>query len=339
MGVNLSDILPREKKTLEDYRNHVIAIDAYNTIYQFISSIRRPDGTPLLDFQGHPVSHLKGLLTRTANLVAVGIKPVYVFDGKPHELKLETIELRRELKQRAMEEWQEALEAGDLERARTKAQQTGQITADIIEESKHLLKCMGIPYVEAPSEGEAQASYMAQRGDVTATSSQDFDSLLFGAPELIRNLAVTGRRKLPRQRQWVNIEPESIHLDRVLNALGISREQLIDIGILVGTDFNYGIKGVGPKTALRLIREFGNLEAVMDAKGYDIPYYLEIRELFMKPEVTDNYEINWGIVDDVEIKRFLCGKFDFSETGVEKAINKFKLFREATAQKSLDLWG
>ncbi|AGB04439.1 flap structure-specific endonuclease [Aciduliprofundum sp. MAR08-339] len=338
MGVNLSDIVTAHEISLKDLKGRVIAIDAYNSLYQFLSIIRQPDGTPLRDSRGRVTSHLSGLLYRTANYMAEGIKPVYVFDGRPPELKMRTIQERMHVRTRALEEWEEALERGDLEEARTRAQQASFLTRDMVDEAKKLLDHMGVPWVQAPSEGEAQAAFMAQRGDAYASASQDFDSLLFGTPRLVRNMAITGKRKLPRKRVYVEVKPEMLVLNETLKNLEITREQLVDIGILVGTDFNPGIKGIGPKTALKLIKKFGSLERVMDEKGIVIENYEEIRNIFLNPPVTNEYKLQWMWLDEQKLLEFLCEEHDFSRERVLSAVEKIKMFKKYREQRSLDAW-
>ncbi len=338
MGVKLSGIIESEPRKMRDFNGWTIAIDAYNTIYQFLSIIRQPDGTPLVDRMGRVTSHLSGLLYRTTNLVENGIKPVYVFDGKPDELKNNTIAQRKAVKEKARKEYEKAIEEGDLEKARTKAQATSKLTWDMVDESKKLLEFMGIPYVQAPSEGEAQASYMSAKGDVNAAASQDYDSLLFGAPLLIRNLTITGRRKLPRKRIYVNIEPELIDTEKNLKRLGLTRKQLVEIGILVGTDFNEGIRGIGPKKALKLIEKHGTLENIIKAKEYEISNYERIRDMFLNPKVTDDYVLEWKNPDSEGIREYLCRKKDFSENRVSAAVKRLKDARKKAAQTTLDSW-
>ena len=197
MGVDIGNLFKKEKISFNDLHDRVIAIDAYNVLHQFLSIIRQRDGTPLKDSKGNITSHLSGLFYRTANLVEARIRPIYVIDGEPHQLKAKTIGERRKKKEAAEKEWMEALEAGDIVKAKSKAQQTSRVTDIIIKQSKELLTALGIPYVQAPSEGEAQASYMVKKGDAFAVGSQDFDCLLFGSPILIRNLTSSTRRKLP----------------------------------------------------------------------------------------------------------------------------------------------
>ncbi|HID73425.1 MAG TPA: flap endonuclease-1 [Thermoplasmata archaeon] len=336
MGVDLSGLVTAERRAIADLAGKSVAIDAYNTIYQFLSSVRMPDGTPLRDGQGRVVSHLSGILQRTTNLLSAGVRTVYVFDGVPHPLKMDTIVERRERKQRAEEEYREALAAGDIDRARSKAMQTSKVTDEIILDSRRLLDALGVPYVSAPSEGEAQASHMALRGDVWAAGSQDFDTLLFGAPRLVRNMTISGRRKLPRQKRYVDVLPEVIRLDRVLEDLGIDRAQLVDLAILVGTDFNRGIRGIGPKKALKYMREHGDLESVIAVRGLEIPDYEEVRRIFLEPDVTDDYRLEWRMPDVDAVIELLVEEHDFSRSRVESSLRKVESFHEAASQRSLE---
>ena len=338
MGLNLGDIVKATPKKIEDFRGKVVAIDAFNTLYQFLAIIRQPDGTPLKDRRGEVTSHLSGLLYRTANLVQSGISPVFVFDGEPPKLKAKTIKDRAEVKQRAEREWKEALEEGDLQKARSKAMQTSRLTAEMVDQSKRLIELMGLPTVQAPGEGEAQASAMAAKGDVFAAASQDYDSLLFGAPTLIRNLTITGRRKLPRKNVYVDVEPEQVELDSTLSSLGITREQLIDMGVLIGTDFNEGVRGVGPKKALNLMKECGTLERAMEKLGIQIENAMEIRQIFLKPPVTPDYSLQWRDVDTDGVKKLLCEEHDFSPERVTVALEKMSEAARSRKQRSLDQW-
>ena len=338
MGLDFGDIVAATSRRLEDFTGKAVAVDAFNTLYQFLAIIRQPDGTPLKDSHGRTTSHLSGLLYRTANLMQAGISPVFVFDGEPPRLKARTIKARAEVKQRAEREWQEALEEGNLEKARSKAMQTSRLTEEMVAQSKRLIDLMGLPVVQAPGEGEAQASAMAARGDVFAAASQDYDSLLFGAPELIRNLTVTGRRKLPRKNVYVDIEPEQVELGAVLGALGITREQLVDMGILIGTDFNEGVRGVGPKKALSLVRECRTLEKVMEKLGIQIESADEIKELFLSPQMTEDYELQWRNPDTDGIRALLCGEHNFSEDRVAVAVEKMTEASKFRKQRSLDQW-
>ncbi|MFQ5838540.1 MAG: flap endonuclease-1 [Thermoplasmata archaeon] len=338
MGIDLADLLTYEVRRLEDFRGKVVAIDAYNALYQFLSIIRQPDGTPLMDRYGRVTSHLTGLLYRTSNMLHKGILPAYVFDGPPHPLKRGVVQGRIETRVRAEAEWKEALEEGDMERARMKAQQAIRLTDDMVESSRQLLSLMGVPMAQAPRDGEAQASYMAHKGKVWATGSQDYDSILYGSPRLVKNLAISGRRKLPRKQQYVEIDIELIGLEENLRRMEITREQLVDMAVLMGTDFNEGVRGIGPKKSLALIKRYGDLEAVMAAEGHSIEDFEEVRQIFLHPEVTDDYHLDWKEPDEEGIKDFLCGEFDFSQERVHSAIQKIRDGLSARGQSSLDKW-
>ncbi len=324
MGVDIKDILEREEIGFEDMEGKVIAMDAYNIIYQFLSSIRQRDGTPLRDSEGRVTSHLSGLLYRNANLVQNGIKLAYVFDGKPDIMKEGTLEKRKDRKQKAEKEYKKALEKGDLKEARKKAQQTSRIDEDIEKSGKRLLNLMGIPVVQAPAEGECQAAFMVQEGDAWAVGGQDFDSLLFGSPRLVRNLTITGKRKLPGRNEYKEIRPELLELEKALDELEITREQLIDIGILCGTDYNDGVKGIGPKRGLKYVKKYGDLETVLEEKDKEVNNFEEIKQLFLQPEVIEDYSLDFEEPDMEGIKRFLCDERDFSESRVESGLEKIE---------------
>ncbi len=342
LGVNLRDLVPKTTVELKDLSGKSIAIDAYNALYQFLAIIRQPDGTPLKDSQGRITSHLSGLFYRTVNLVELGIKPVYVFDGVPPALKEAEIKRRMRMKEEALIKYEKAIQEGKIEEARMYAQATATLKDYMAEDSKKLLDLMGIPWIQAPSEGEAQAAYLTRKGNTDYCASQDYDSLLFGAPRLVRNVTISGRRKLPRKPVYVEVKPEIVELEKVLNELGITREQLVDIGILVGTDYNpQGVKGIGPKTALKLIKEHGSLEkALREIKNAEFPVPPEkIREVFLNPKVTDNYKLEWREPNVEGVIDFLCGEHDFSEDRVRKAIEKMReAIRKAKGKTTLERW-
>ena len=342
MGVNLRDLVPKTPARLKDLSGKSIAIDAYNALYQFLAIIRQPDGTPLKDSSGRVTSHLSGLLYRTCNLVEMGIKPIYVFDGVPPALKEVEIKRRMKVKREALVKYEQALKAGKVEEARMYAQATSRLKDYMAEDSKRLLKLMGIPWVQAPSEGEAQAAHLVKRGDADYCASQDYDSLLFGAPRLLRNVTISGRRKLPGKKIYIEVVPEIVELEHVLKECEITYEQIIDIGMLIGTDFNpEGIKGLGPKTALKLIREHGSLEkALPHIKNAEFPVEPQrIREIFLHPKVKDNYKIEWREPDVEGVINFICRERDFSEDRVRKALEKMRRGAEELKGKTtLEKW-
>ena len=341
MGVNLSPIVEARPIELEELRGKTVAVDAYNTIFQFLSIIRQPDGKPLQDDQGRVTSHLSGLLYRTANLIDAGVDPVFVFDGKPSELKSGTIEERIARREKAKKEYEEALAEGDLKKAFSKAQQTSRMTPEIQESSRQLLALMGMPVVQAPSDGEAQGAYMCSKGDVWASASQDFDSILFGAPRLLRNVTITGRRKVPGKDLYRDVKTEVIESKEFLESLGIDREQLVDMCILMGTDFNGGISGIGPKKGLKLIRDHGDIEHALAHLGVEIPEYQEIRNIFLNSRYCDEYVTKPGTMDRQGIIDFMTS-YDFSEKRVTSVLDRIdesrKVNKAKRAQSSLDLF-
>ena len=339
MGVDISPLFRRETISLDDLHDRIIVIDAYNVLHQFLASIRQRDGTPLKDSKGQITSHLSGLFQRTANLVEAKIKPVYSFDGQPHILKAKTLEERMKRKELAEKEYLEALKAGDLVKARSKAQQTGRLTDEMIDESKELLDALGIPYVQAPSEGEAQACHMVKKGDAYAVGSQDYDCLLVGVPVLIRNLTSSGRRKLPGKEAYAKVNIKQINLESNLKALEIKHEQLVDMAILIGTDFNDGIHGIGPKKSLKLIKEHKKIEKVLEQNDFkDAPSndtIKEIRKIFLKPDVTDDYNLKWDNVNNESVIKILHDKHQFSIDRIQQTLSKYSNIEQISKQKTL----
>lgn len=343
MGVNLRELVApvRLEVGLDHLSGRVIVVDAYNALYQFLATIRQRDGTPLMDAYGRVTSHLNGLFYRTVNFLEKGIKVVYVFDGKPPELKAVELERRAKLREEAERKYVEALERGALEEARVYAQQASRLTTSMVEDAKRLLSLMGVPWVQAPAEGEAQAAHMVARGDAWASASQDYDSLLYGASRLVRNLTITGRRKLPRRSGYVEIRPEVVELERLLGHYGITREQLVYIGILVGTDYNPGgVRGVGPKRALKLVKELKSLDRIVEAVGWHFPVKPDdIARVFLEPEVTDDYGLEWRRPDKDGVMEFLCDEHQFSRERVVSALERAeRAYRTLFQQATLESW-
>lgn len=339
MGVDIGSLFRWEKISFKDLHDRVVVIDAHNVLHQFLSSIRQRDGTPLKNSRGEITSHLSGILHRTANLVEAKIRPVYAFDGTPHPLKAKTLEERRKRKEKAEKEWKEALDAGDLEKARVKAQQTSRVTDDIIIQSKELLDALGIPHIQSPSEGEAQASYMVKKGDAFAVGSQDFDCLLIGSPILVRNLTSSGRRKLPGKEAYTKVYLKQIKLKSNLKSLGITHKQLVDMAILIGTDFNDGIKGIGPKKSLILIKKNGNVENALATIGAEtmptIEEIKEIRKIFLEPRITDDYSLGWPGADTEKALKILCDQHQFTLERIEPILKKYSNVENMMKQKTL----
>jgi flap endonuclease-1 len=310
MGVPFKDIVVRKPISLDDLKGKTVAIDTYNMLYQFLSAIRQYDGTPLKDSKGNITSHLNGLFYRTLRLLQAGVRPCFVFDGDAPELKSETQEARIKVKVAAREKYEDALASGDHETAKKYAQQTSHLTSDMVKEAKELISAMGLPWVQALGDAEAQAAHMASKGRVWAVISQDYDSLLFGAPRVIRNLTVS-----PRKKGSKIVSPELIDLATMLNQLKIDLPKLVNAAILIGTDYNEGIKGIGPKTALKIVQEGRFSE-------YDnkVTRRQAVQNIFLKPPITNNYTLEWKPMDLAKLREILCVRHDFSEKRFNTAL-------------------
>ena len=323
MGCNLKDLASPVAIEMKDLAGERIAVDAFLTAYQFITSLRArgegKDGTYLRDSSGRPVSHLMGFLDRSAALVEAGIDPVFVFDGRPHELKFDTLAVRKERRVNAVEKWEAAIEAEDWKAADKLGAQVVSYSSEMVKETQQMLDLLGISWIEAPMEAEGAASVWCRQGQVAGVASQDWDVLLYGSPVMIRNLTSHGTKRYGRM-----ITAERIVLADLLEEHGISHAQLVDLGIMVGTDFHPGIRGIGPKTGLKLIKEFGTIEAICEAKEKELPERLdEIRDLFMNHPISGELPAS-GMADDDGLRQFLIDERDFSERRVTRALDRMK---------------
>jgi flap endonuclease-1 len=311
MGVNISELVTFEPIEMESLTGRALAIDALNMIYQFLGNIRQADGTPLMDSQGNITSHLSGLFYRTSNLISKSLKPIYVFDGAPPDFKAIELEKRREIRAAAKEKWDTALREGRLDDAKRHAQASAKVTQEMVDESKLLLKAMGVPTIQAKSEGEAQCARICMDGKAFATVSQDFDSLLFGSPRTLRNLSIA--------------KSETLQIVE-LSAQRLSREEMILIGILVGTDYNVGgVNGLGPKKALALVEKHKTLEEIKKQVEWKFDIEMEtLFEFFMNPPVEKDYSINFGRPNREKIIEILCEKRDFSKERVKNTLDKLE---------------
>jgi flap endonuclease-1 len=327
MGVLLTPIVTKETIALASLRDRLLAVDGNAELYQFLALIRLRDGTPLHDSSGRVTSHLNGLFYRVTRLIAEhGVRLVFVFDGTPPALKAKEVARRRTVRQRFEGERDAALARGDAATAYAKSTMTSRLTREMVGEARELLRLLGVPTVQAPSEGEAQAAHMAACSpEVWAAASKDYDSLLFGAPRLVRFLTISGKEFLPSQGTFRPIVPETIDLEALLASLHIDRARLVDLGLLVGTDFNDGVKGIGPKKALKLVQEHGRIEqmpaAIRDAVG---PPELidQIRQLYLTPAVTDDFDVRAFPPDRDGVMRFLCDEREFGRERVAAALDR-----------------
>jgi flap endonuclease-1 len=338
MGVAITELVPTKELRLDDLAGKTLAVDGYNQLYQFITTIRGPDGQPLVNRNGDVTSHLTGLFSRTTNLLSKGIKLIFVFDGKVPDLKRQEIERRRALKADAAAKFEEAKEAKDVDGMKKYAGRTSVLTKDMVAQAKELLDALGVPWFDAPSEGEAQAAALVKQGHAWAVVSQDADALLYEAPRIIKNIGITGRRKLPGKYASASVEPELIEHKAVLADLGLDIAQLRALAVLVGTDYNVGgVKGIGPKKGLKLVQEhdhdFAALFADVKWSEHSAVAWQDIISTFEDMPVTDPGTVTFGKVDYDAVETLLCDKFDFGRERVRQGLEKLKT--SVRAQKGL----
>jgi flap endonuclease-1 len=340
MGVAITELLEGKEIEIEDLKGKTFAVDAFNMLYQFLTTIRMQDGTPLRDSKGNVTSHLIGLFSRSTTLMAQGLKLAFVFDGEPPELKKEERERRKAAKAEALHLYKKAEAKEDIEEMKKYAGRTATLNKEMVKEAKSLIGALGLPIIQAPSEGEAQAAYMCKRGDVYAVISQDADAFLFGATRVVKNLNLSGRRKKGGALAYEKVAPELLILDESLKALGLTQEQLIILAILVGTDYNRGgIKGIGPKKALKLLEEHpNNYEKIFEIVEWKTHYpdldWRTLLETFKNIPVTDEYELRWRPADQKALYQLLVDEHDFSGERITSAMAKLAS-SDAHKQKGL----
>ena len=339
MGLQIGEIINKKEIQFKDLKGKIIAVDAFNAIYQFLTTIRQPDGTPLKDSRGNVTSHLSGLFYRNMNLISEGVKLIYVFDGKPPELKTRTRELRTEMKEEMREKYKDALAREDIEAMGKYSKSDVHLDKQKIDESKELLSAMGVAIVQAPSEGEAQASYLAEQKIVYAVASQDYDCLMFKAPRLIQNLSLARRRKTVSG--YKEVFPQMIELHSVLGELGINQEQLICLGILCGTDYNPGgVKGLGPKKSLKFVQEYKTKEEIFEGIRNSGKYNFDFNWKEIYEEIADlnvdrnKVEIEFPKIDKQKIKDILM-KYEFSEERINSQLEKLDELLKQKHQRTL----
>jgi len=338
MGLQISSLVPKREISLEDLKNKKIAVDASQMLYQFLSSIRQSDGNPLMDSSGNITSHLQGIISRISNLMSKQIKLAFVFDGKPPILKIKEQEEREHRKQVAEKKLEQARKEEDEELVLRYSKQISRLTPSIVKESKELISALGLPVIQAPSEAEAQASFMAERNHVDYVASSDYDSLLYGAPNMVRNLTLSTKRRLP-SGSYVLVKPEVIELKETLNLLGIDRDQLIILAILIGTDYNIGgVKGIGPKNALRLVKQHKKFEDIFNEVKADFDWkkiYATIKSM----PIMKEYKLKWNEFNEDKIKKLLIDQHEFNQDRVDKIIGSLKGNKSIQKdQKVLDKW-
>jgi len=340
MGVNLKELIIKKSIEIDDLSGKTLAIDSFNMLYQFLTTIRQRDGSLFTDSKGHVTSHLIGLMSRTTKLMQKGLKLVFVFDGEAPEIKKAESEKRRARKEEAKKAYEIAKERADIAEMKKYAGRFTYLTPEMVDEAKELIGYLGLPVVQAPSEGEAQVAFMAKQRDVYAGVSQDYDTLLYGVPRLINNLSIVGRRKQIRGVGYRTVKPEMIDLGENLNNLGIDQDQLIALGILIGTDYNPGgVKGIGPKTGLKLVKQFGKdfkglfSEVKFDEHSdHDWKY---VYDHFKKMPVTKKYSLKWKGVKKDNIISLLVDKHEFSQDRVMSSLGNLTKEAEKKKQKTL----
>ncbi|XP_075044049.1 flap endonuclease 1 isoform X1 [Mixophyes fleayi] len=332
----IADVAPGAIKDndIKSYFGRKVAVDASMCIYQFLIAVRQ-DGNVLQNEDGETTSHLMGMFYRTIRMVEHGIKPVYVFDGKPPQLKFGELAKRSERRAEAEKQLEAAQEAGEVENIEKFNKRLVKVTKQHNEECKKLLGLMGIPYVEAPCEAEATCAALVKAGKVYAAATEDMDALTFGTPLLLRHLTASEAKKLPIQE---------FHLSRALEEIGITQEQFIDLCILLGSDYCETIRGIGPKRAIELIRQHKTIEEIIDnidLKKYPVPenwLHKEARQLFIEPEVVDlnSVDLKWVDPDEDALVAFMCGEKQFSEDRIRNGAKKLSKNRHGSTQGRLD---
>mgnify|MGYP006267434927 CR=1 FL=1 len=324
MGVAIKDILYYREIDASQLANKKIAIDSFNMLFSFVSSIRQSDGQLLVDSKGRVTSHLKGLFSRCIYFKKHNISPIFIFDGKAPKLKEKEQDSRRERRALAQEKYQEAKELGLLEDSKKYAQGTSHLTSDMIEQSKELISKFGFSIIQAPSEAEAQGAELVRSKQVYALASQDFDSLLFNSPYLIRNFSISSKRKVAGTNTYKDTNIEFYSLKENLEKLNISQDELIYIAILCGTDFNPGgIKGIGPKKALKLVKEYRNkpedLFKILKWHDYFSYTWIEVFNTIKKMPIDKEISEFRNTFEKDAIVEYLT-QFDFDEEQVKKQL-------------------
>ncbi len=322
----LRDIAVIEPIGIESLNGSVVAVDAHNWLYKYLTTtVKFTRESAYTTDEGEEVANLIGIVQGLPKFFEANITPVFVFDGVPTDLKADEIEARREQREETEELLEAARERGDpVEIARLESR-TQELTDVIHETTRELLGLLDVPVVEAPAEGEAQAAYMA-RHDATVdyAGSDDYDTLLFGAPYTLRQLTSSG-------------DPEVMDLEATLEHNDVRWEQLVDAGILAGTDFNEGIAGIGPKTAIKAVKEHGDLWGVFEARDVDIDHADRIRELFLQPTVTEEYSIDRAIEPDLSGARaYVTDTWGIPEEEVSRGFDRIE---SSVVQTGLDRFG
>jgi len=320
----LRELAVIEEVPFDDLAGSVVAVDAHNWLYRYLTTtVKWTSSERYTTADGTEVANLVGIVQGLPKFFEHDVTPVMVFDGGPSELKADEIESRREQRETYEERLEVAREEGDEVAIAQLDSRTQRLTPTIQETSRQLLSILDVPIVEAPAEGEAQAAHVVRRGDADYVGSEDYDALLFGASRTLRQLTSKG-------------DPELMDLEATLAHHDLTLEQLIDAAILIGTDFNEGVSGIGPKTAIKEISEHGDLWTVLETRGEHIEHADRVRGLFRNPDVTDDYEFETNLEPDLEAARtYVTEEWEVDPDEVARG---FERIEESLTQTGLDRW-
>lgn len=339
MGLSklIADVAPAaiKENEIKNFFGRKVAIDASMSLYQFLIAVRQDGGAMMTSEDGSTTSHLMGMFYRTIRMVENGIKPVYVFDGKPPTMKAGELEKRKEKRDEAQAALEKAKEDGNMEEVDKQNRRLVKVTTEHVNDVKILLKHMGIPFVSAPCEAEAQCAELVKGGKVFAAGTEDMDALTFGTTVLLRHLTFSEARKMPIKE---------FHLNSVLEGFELSQVQFVDLCILLGCDYVDKIKGIGPKKAIELVKKHKNIETILDnidKSKYPPPenwLYTEARRLFTAPDVTPATEVDlkWEKPDEEGLVAYMCGEKGFAEERIRNGIKKLDKARGGATQGRLD---
>ena len=323
-NADLRAVAAIEDVPFEELSGSVVAVDAHNWLYRYLTTtVKFTADSVYTTSEGEEVANLVGVVQGLPKFFEHDVTPVLVFDGGVTDLKSDEVERRREQREKAEARQKEAEAAGEaVEAARLEAR-TQRLTAVIHETTRGLLDRLDVPYIEAPAEGEAQCAHMAATGTVDYAGSEDYDTMTFGAPRTLRQLTSKG-------------DPELMDLQKTLEKHDITYEQLVDIALLMGTDFNEGVSGYGPKTAVKAVKEHGDIWGVMEADDVYVENADRVRELFFDPPVTDDYELDLDIDPDIDAARaYVSEEWEVPADEVERG---FERIEESLVQTGLDDW-
>ncbi len=323
-------------------------------IYQFMIAVRsggpNQSATMLTNADGETTSHIQGMFNRTIRFLTEGIKPAYIFDGKPPQVKSGELLKRRQKREKAQADLEKATEEGNVEEQDKHSKRLVRAGHKENQDCQRLLKLMGVPVIVAPCEAEAQASALCKEGLFYATATEDMDALTFQTPVLVRKMTFANQSKSMVQ---------TMNYQKAIEGLGLTHDQFVDLCILLGCDYTDTIKGVGPKTALKLIKEHGSIEGILktiDRKKFEVPKewisdeideedtdndndekndnerpepaYVQARKLFHHHEVlkgsdlTD--ELKWKEPQVEELTKFLVEENGFNPERVHANIEKLE---------------